>query len=321
MARSLRWSIVNGLYHVMNRGIERHDIVHDDVDRQEWMRLLNRVANRCEWRIFAYVLLDNHFHLFLKTPKPNLSAGMHDLQSGYAALFNQRHGRVGHLYQGRFKSVLVENEGHCWELSRYLHLNPVRAKLTGNPGSHEWSSYGYFLNPNGAPVWLDWRSVLNEFGPQESASRVAYKRFVEAGLAVHIANPFSAVVDGWLLGSPAFIGEMRAIPEDVVPSKRSSEFTPDDLIQEIMAMLKISRESIVRKGQQENLPREAAVWLLRELLQLPVNTIGEMLGGVGKSTVSTTFQRASQRRKNDPAFRLLLDQFLAKDKFGAGSHE
>ncbi len=188
MARSTRWAIANGLYHVMNRGVEKRDIVMDDVDRREWMRLLDRVARRCEWRVFAYVLLDNHFHLFIRTPNADLSVGMHDLQSGYATLFNQRHSRVGSLFQGRFKSVLVEDEGHAWVLSRYVHLNPIRANRARDPAAFRWSSYRIFLNPAGAPGWLDWQSVLAEFSPRESAARVAYKRYVEAGLELPVQS-------------------------------------------------------------------------------------------------------------------------------------
>ena len=98
-----------------------------------WIRLLDRVATRCGWRIFAWVLMTNHFYLFLRTPQTNLSSGMHDLNAGYASLFNRRHHRVGSLYQGRFKTILVEDESHSWELTRYLHLNPVRANMVEHP--------------------------------------------------------------------------------------------------------------------------------------------------------------------------------------------
>src|SRR5262245_38491032 len=133
MPRPRRLQIANGVYHITNRGLERRNIVHDDFDRQNWLRLLARVAQRCRWRVFAYALLDNHFHLFLRTPEPNLSRGMQDLESGYVSRFNRRHERVGPLFQSRFHDVVVENEGHGWELSRYIHLNSVRAKLAEHP--------------------------------------------------------------------------------------------------------------------------------------------------------------------------------------------
>src|SRR4051812_606910 len=130
MPRSSRIDVANGLHHITQRGLHRTNIVLNDDDRSHWWRLFERVALRCRWRIFAVALLDNHFHIYLQTPDPNLSVGMRDLNGGYASLFNQLHKRDGPLYQGRFKSILVENESHSWELSRYVHLDPYRAGLT-----------------------------------------------------------------------------------------------------------------------------------------------------------------------------------------------
>ena len=127
MPRRLRIELVGGLYHVTNRGVDHCDIVRDDDDRHEWFRLFNRVATRCGWRVFAHVLMTNHFHIFFKLTDLNLSTGMHALESGYATQFNKQHGRSGALFQGRFHAVLVESEGHAWSLSRYIHLNPCRA--------------------------------------------------------------------------------------------------------------------------------------------------------------------------------------------------
>ena len=310
MARSARWTIENGLYHVMNRGHEKRDIVLDDIDRQEWMRLLDRVARRCEWRVFAYALLHNHFHLFVRTPNADLSIGMHDLQSGYATIFNQRYSRVGALFQGRFKSVLVEDQGHAWTLSRYGHLNPVRANLTRDPATYHWSSHRFFLNPTGSPTWLDWKSVLAEFSARESAARVAYKRYVDAGLQDPPANPFDNVVNGWLLGSQSFIERMRDVPDDSEPTASTTPLvvTAFDLLEIVAKAFDVTVEMIQRRGGQNNVARDAAVWLLREVLEERVDAVAELLGGVGKSAISETFRRAVRRRNQDEAFRRLVDE-------------
>ena len=164
MSRPLRIEIENGIYHVTSRGWERRAIVRDDRDREEWFKLLDRVVIRFGWRFFAWVLMNNHFHLFFQTPEANLSAGMHDLNSGYATWFNRRHRRVGALYQGRFKAILVEDESYCWTLSRYIHLNAIRAKMVKRPEDYAWSSYRHYLKARQAPEWLDWRAVLAEIG-------------------------------------------------------------------------------------------------------------------------------------------------------------
>ena len=165
MARPIRVDIADGVYHVISRGIDRQDIFREDADRVHFLDRLAEAQRRFRLRIFAYVLMSNHFHLFLRTPEPNLSAGMHDLNSGFASLFNRRHGRAGSLFQGRFKAILVEDQTHAWELSRYVHLNPVRAKMVPLPEAYRWSSYGVYRfarAAKGAFSWLDWKTVLAE---------------------------------------------------------------------------------------------------------------------------------------------------------------
>ena len=182
MARPLRIEMENGLYHVTSRGWERRGIVESDQDREDWLRLFDRVAKRSNWRVFSWVLMSNHFHLFLRTPEPNLSADMHDLNSGYASLFNRRHHRVGSLFQGRFKAILVEDETHAWELSRYVHLNPVRAKMVALPEDYHWRSYRFYRYGRvalDAPAWLDWETVFLEHFHDLRNARRAYQRFVE----------------------------------------------------------------------------------------------------------------------------------------------
>jgi REP element-mobilizing transposase RayT len=113
MARPLRVEFDRAVYHVMSRGNERRTIVHDDRDRDKWLRLLAATVERYGWRVFSFAMMANHFHLFLQTPQPNLSAGMHHLNGSYAGYFNARHARVGHLMQGRFKSVVIEGRDYC----------------------------------------------------------------------------------------------------------------------------------------------------------------------------------------------------------------
>ncbi|MBL7037462.1 MAG: transposase [Pirellulaceae bacterium] len=209
MSIAERFPVENGLFHVTNRGVDRRDIVLDDHDRKTWLRLLDRNATRCGWRVFAFALLDNHFHLYLRTPQANLSTGMRDFEGGYATLFNRRHDREGHLFQSRFHGVIVENDGHSWELTRYVHLNSFRAGLAKDPFQDRWNSYRHYLNPDRSPDWLDWRTVLAEFGGTESRARLAYKQFIDSGIAQSPPNPLDAAVDGWILGNQEFVAQCR----------------------------------------------------------------------------------------------------------------
>lgn len=209
MTRPLRIDYAGAAQHVMSRGIEGRRICVDDLDRNHWLKLLGRTAERCGWQVFAFSLLDNHYHLLLRTPEGQLAAGMHQLNSDYAGYFNRRHQRRGPLMQGRYKSVLVENAGHWSELSRYIHLNPVRAGLCQRPEAWRWSSYPGYHRPSLRPAWVDCRTVLEEFGKHEGDARRAYREFMEDGLGRRLDNPVSKAAHGLVLGSDDFVSNVR----------------------------------------------------------------------------------------------------------------
>lgn len=141
MARPLRLQIAGGIYHVTSRGNRRQSICYDDHDRRCFLSMQDRVVARCGWRLHAYCLMDNHFHLLIETPKPNLSVGMQRLKCEYAAYFNARHALEGHLFQQRFGSRVIESEEYFSDALRYIALNPVRAGLCGHPSEWPWSSF------------------------------------------------------------------------------------------------------------------------------------------------------------------------------------
>jgi len=307
MTRTPRLVIADGLYHVTNRGLERGHIVRSDHDRRTWFRLFGRVATRCGWRVFAYALMDNHFHLFLRLGDPNLSSGMHDLESGYATLFNKNHHRNGPLFQDRFRAVLVENESHCGELTRYIHLNPVRARMVRDPSRYPWSSYRHYLNAHGAPDWLDWRTVLAEIASRESAARLAYKRFVEAGIEHPPANPLEGAIDGWILGSEEFARRCYASVESST-HRPDQRITVQSIIRAAAEHYGVDLEVLKRRGRHGNRAREAAILLSRELASESLATLSQHFGGVSLSAITETARRARQREQRDAAFHESVEQ-------------
>ena len=154
MSRPLRLDHAGALWHVTARGNERREIFVDDEDRREFLRLLGRSVGLFGWKLHAWVLMSNHFHLFVATPEATLSRGMRQLDGDYAQYFNRRHGRGGHVFQGRFKAVLVQREAHLLELARYVVRNPVRAGLTKSPEDWPWSSYRATAGLEPVPEWL-----------------------------------------------------------------------------------------------------------------------------------------------------------------------
>lgn len=209
MARPLRIEFAGGIYHVMSRGNERRAIVRDDADRQRRLAWLQRTVETYGWRLLAFVLMRNHEHLFVETPEPNLSAGMHLLNGSHTGYFNQRHRRSGHLFQGRFKAHLVEEDGYFLEISRYLHLNPVRARLVARPEEWPWSSYAGYRSASAARDWVSYDRVLGEFGADAAAARRSYVRFVLAGVADPPARPWQNAFGGLIVGSEAFAARVR----------------------------------------------------------------------------------------------------------------
>ena len=182
MARPLRIEYDGALYHITSRGNERRAIFRDDEDRVDFLDALQKVNERFNWICHAYCLMNNHYHLLIETPDGNLSKGMRQLNGVYTQDFNRRHHRVGHVFQGRYKSILVDKESYLLEVSRYVVLNPVRAKAVKCPEDWKWSSYrgtAGMEKPHKciAPDW-----ILGQFGIKRRQAERKYREFVAAGI-------------------------------------------------------------------------------------------------------------------------------------------
>ena len=206
MARPLRIEYPGAVYHLTSRGNARKKIFLNDSDRDEFLATLGWVVERFGWRCHAYCLMDNHFHLLIETPQPNLSLGMRQLNGVYTQRFNRRHKRVGHLFQGRFKAILVERDSYLLALARYIVLNPIRAKMVPSVAYYPWSSYPATVGLAPAPAWLTLDGILSPFASTQSVARKRYAAFVAQGIAQ--APPWSALKGQALLGGEAFIKKM-----------------------------------------------------------------------------------------------------------------
>src|ERR1043166_983891 len=217
MARPLRLEYPGALWHVTNRGVEQRSIYADDRDRRRFLRLLARTVVERRWQLLAFVLMTNHYHLLFETPETNLSLGMKDLDRDHAAGFNSRHQRVGHLFQGRFKSHLVDSETYLLEVARYIVLNPVRARMVASAHEWRWSSYGATAGLMTEPKWLDPQPILVRFHPTSRMLAAAeYRGFVAAATTQQTPSPWENLVAQSFLGSEDFLGriEERVAPRD-----------------------------------------------------------------------------------------------------------
>lgn len=211
MARPLRLELPGALYHVTSRGDRREDIYLNDSDRQRWLNLLGEVCTRHNWLCHAYCLMDNHFHIVIETVDGNLSTGMRQLNGVYTQWHNRAHGRVGHVFQGRFKAIIVQRQAYLLELARYVVLNPVRAGICKLPEQWVWSSFLATAGQAQRPNWLHTDWLLSQFGNQYSKAVAAYTDHVKAGAG--LASVWNALQDQLYLGDAGFADQLRgALP-------------------------------------------------------------------------------------------------------------
>ena len=182
MTRPLRIEFCGALYHVTARGDRQEAIYEDDEDRRRFLAILGEIAEGWNWVCHAYCLMTNHYHLVLETPDGNLSKGMRQLNGVYTQASNRRHRRVGHLFQGRYKAILVDGDAYLLELARYVVLNPVRAGMVRNPGDWSWSSYRAMVGEAQKPRWLETDGLLAQFSPKRALARRRYSQFVAEGV-------------------------------------------------------------------------------------------------------------------------------------------
>jgi putative transposase len=218
MSRPLRLEFSGALYHVMARGNAKQAIYLDDQDRRSFLESLWRICERLDWQVWAYCLMNNHYHLLLQTAQPTLARGMRDLNGAHSRTFNQRHDRVGHVFQGRYKSVVVDKTSYLMEVTRYIVLNPVRSGLCGAPEEWRWSSYRAAAGLASGPGPLAATAALALFGVDPEQARGAFVEFVRAGLTA--SDPVTGHRVPAILGDDNFVAavvQSAAPPSPEVP--------------------------------------------------------------------------------------------------------
>ncbi len=201
MARPLRLCYEGARYHVISRGTGDAAIYEDDLDRELFLADLARTVDRHAWLCHAYCLMTSHYHLAIETPRANLPSGMQQLNGRHASRFNDRHGRHGHLFGARYRSILIEDERYLLSVCRYVVLNPVRAGICQHPQECRWSSFRATAGLEPTPRFLTTEDVLGAFDDTYPASQAGYREFVEGG----IADALSERVRGERLGSDGFL--------------------------------------------------------------------------------------------------------------------
>jgi putative transposase len=209
VSRQLRIEFPGAVYHVFSRGNQKQPIFLSDEDRFYLHKILGDVHGKFGVIIQAYCLMPNHYHLNASTPLGGLSKAMHLLNTGYSVYLNKKHGRCGHLFQGRFKSILVEAGSYAIELTRYIHLNPVRAGLVARPEDYVWSSYRDYLGLRPPYPWLDPSPIVGRSTPEDSARRQNYAAYVTSGIGAGPPAGYYESKRTGILGGEEFVDAIR----------------------------------------------------------------------------------------------------------------
>ena len=283
MARPLRIEYPGAYYHVTSRGNEQRAIFKDDRDREKFLELLKRAVEEFHLRVHGYVLMSNHYHLLIETPQSGLNRALRYLNGVYTQTFNRRHRRVGHLFQGRYKAILVDKDSYLLELSRYIHLNPWRLKKSEDPFKYRWSSLNAYVGPVAVPRWLTAEEVLSEFG---SRGKRGYREFIVDGMKSGIKTPWEEVRGQVVIGSEKFVEKVADRHLGDRREKRGEEsrvgeivgVKADAVIRGIEKYYGIKSEDLRNRGRRYTEPRYVASYLLRRYCLMGLREIGERVG-------------------------------------------
>ncbi|MCW8935561.1 MAG: transposase [Gammaproteobacteria bacterium] len=214
MARPLRIELPGGLYHITSRGDRREDIYLNDADRLEWLRILKMVCHRFNWVCHAWCQMTNHYHIIIETPEGNLSQGMRQLNGVYTQWINRAHDRVGHVFQGRYKAIIIDKDSYLLEVARYVVLNPVRAGMVRDTKQWAWSSYRNMIGQVAAPEWLETDWILGQFSKQRARAITKYIEFVHDG--IELPSPWLMLKGQIYLGDEKFMARMQQHAENEI---------------------------------------------------------------------------------------------------------
>jgi len=299
MARPLRIEYPGAYYHITSRGNEQKDVFKSQRDREKFLEYLASATERYGAVVHAYCLMNNHFHLLLETPEGNLSQIMRHINGAYTTYFNIKRKRAGHLFQGRYKAILIEADEYLTELSRYIHLNPVRVGIVEKPEQYQWSSYRSYTVQSNPQEWLRTGFILSCFAQEIIDAQNKYRIFVEDRLGKEYESPLKRTIGASILGSAAFIDEISTThiqgkEDGNIPALRqlTSRPTPEEIVTAVRAEF----------HDDEKLARRASIHLCHKHSGLRLGEIGESFN-VRDTAISEASRRFARELEKDAKLR------------------
>lgn len=308
MSRQLRIVYPGAYYHVTSRANERKDVFKSQRDREKFLEYLTSATERYGAVVHAFCLMSNHYHLLLETPEGNLSQIMRHINGAYTTYFNMKRKRSGHLFQGRFKAILIEADEYLTELSRYIHLNPVRAGIVEKPEQYKWSSYMCYTGHCKPPEWLKTGFILGCFDQLAVDAQNKYRTFVEDMLGKKYESPLNGTMGTSMLGSTAFVEEISAkylLGKDDrnIPALREFIKRPTPTI--IIAEVK------VEFPDDERLARRASIHLCHKYSGQKLGKIGECFN-VRDTAISEASRRFAKELEMDENLRVVVEKIKGR---------
>lgn len=309
MARPLRIEYPGAYYHITSRGNERKAIFKNKTDRNSFLSYLKSAYLRYGAIIHVYCLMNNHYHLLIETPKGNLSKIMQHINSAYTTYYNVKHKRAGHLFQGRYKAILVDADAYAGELSRYIHLNPVRAGMVDMPEKYTWSSYQYYIGKKKKPDWLAIDFIQSYFEQKNLSVQKNYTNFVLAEILGNSDNPLEKTVASTILGDDSFI--------EKITDKYLSNRKKDRELPALRELKKIERIDLVYKkvknliGDSDSISKKAALYICHQFSGKSLKEIGDHFG-ICDSAVTLASYRFKKVMQRDRRLRKNIELIVEK---------
>jgi putative transposase len=318
MSRPLRIEYPGAWYHVMNRGRRREQIFFSPKDYNTFISCMVEAVAGWNLNISAYCLMPNHYHLLVYTPEGNLSRGMRHINGVYTQRFNRTHKTEGQLFRGRYKAVLVEQDNHLLEVLRYIHRNPLKAGIAHDLKEFTWSSHRGYLSKTRKWNWLHKKFLLDMLTNTEHQYKSAYEDFIAQGESPEIEHFYSLKNLPFVLGGSSFKDWVRSrfrhlLHNSEIPESRNLAEAPEDIINLVCSYFRMDKDQIMasRRGH-ENLPRDLAIYLVRQHSRITLAAIGKHFAIDNYSTVSSAVERIKARRKTDTYMIKHLEKIEAK---------
>jgi len=310
MARKPRIHFPGALYHVITRGNRRQGVFQDEKDFEQLLTYLSNCKNRFPFLLYAYALMQNHLHFLIEVGEIPLSRIMQSLLFGYAQYFNRRYKEVGHLFQGRYKAILCDKDAYLLELVRYIHLNPVRARIAKRPENYAWTGHLSYLG-KGRKGIIDEGFVLDQFGGSRSMARRRYRQFVWEGISEGHEEKYYRVKDQLYLGEDGFIDQIKM-------EKKESEGWVYDMPLEAISQ-EASRETGISEDKLYSVTRNRegargrgiVAYLARVISDYTVREIGDHFRR-SPAAIGEAIMKVEDRVKRDRSFAKALKRMREK---------